>query len=253
LELIRPDWPAPRWVRACSTTRAGGLSEGPFASLNLADHVGDAPGRVASNRQRLKAQLALPADPCWLTQVHGCAIRRAAPAQPGGEADGALADRPGAVCVVMTADCLPLLICDESGTRVCAVHAGWRGLVDGVVEAAVAALEIAPERLLVWLGPAIGPDAFAVGAEVRERFIAAHPVAAAAFRPRWPAGSDHPPDGHWLADLFLLARQRLSRLGVNRVYGGGDCTFAQPQRFFSYRREGVTGRMASLIWLSPDA
>lgn len=245
MELIRPDWPAPERVRAVSTTREGGVSTGPYAALNLGDHVGDAPAAVARNRALLRAHLGLAVEPHWLRQVHGCEVVAASAGCPGREADAALAEAPDAVCVVMTADCLPLLICDREGTRVAAVHAGWRGLLDGVVERAVAALGVAPETLLVWLGPAIGPDAFEVGAEVRERFVARDPEAWSAFRPR--------PDGRWLADLFQLARQRLSRLGVEQVYGGGDCTFSQPQRFFSYRRDGVTGRMASLIWLAPDA
>ncbi|AFL75234.1 peptidoglycan editing factor PgeF [Thiocystis violascens] len=251
MELIRPEWPAPPWVRTISTTRDGGRSEGPFASLNLGDHVGDEPARVDENRARLLAQLGLSTEPYWLRQVHGRAIVRAGAASLNRDADGAVADTPGAACVVMTADCLPLLLCDAQGTRVAAVHAGWRGLAGGVVEAAVAALDIAPERLLVWLGPAIGPAAFAVGDEVRERFVAADARAAAAFRPGPRTGAGESPGSPWFADLFLLARQRLDRLGIERVYGGGDCTFSQPRRFFSYRRDGVTGRMASLIWLAP--
>ena len=239
-------------MRAISTTRGGGLSSGRFASLNLGDHVGDEPGRVARNRARLRAELGLSAEPCWLHQVHGCSIVPAGATNPPREADGVAAEAPGEVCVVMTADCLPLLLCDEDGTRVAAVHAGWRGLVDGVVDAAVAALKIAPERLLVWLGPAIGPAAFAVGEEVRARFLAADPDAVAAFLPGGADGSEDQAGGPWLADLFLLARQRLARLGVTRIHGGGDCTFSQPQRFFSYRRDGVTGRMASLIWLASE-
>lgn len=241
MELIRPDWPAPAWVRAVSTTRGGGYSDGSFASLNLGDHVGDEPSRVACNRARLTEHLGLAAEPCWLSQVHGRRIVRADKAEPGCEADGAITDTPGATCAVMTADCLPLLICDDQGTQVAAVHAGWRGLAEGVVDSALDALGIAPDRLLIWLGPAIGPTAFEVGDEVRDRFIALDPDATVAFQPH---GADR-----WLADLFLLARQRLARLGIDRIYGGGYCTVSQPQRFFSYRRNGVTGRMASLIWL----
>lgn len=252
MELIRPDWPAPPWVRAVSTTRHGGLSEGPFASLNLGDHVGDEPERVDGNRARMKARLGLSTEPCWLRQVHGRSIVPASMGNLGREADGAMADAPGSVCVVMTADCLPLLICDTRGTRVSAVHAGWRGLVGGVVEAAVASMEIDPECLLAWLGPAIGPAAFAVGDEVRACFMAADSDAAGAFRPVSSDGKGTQPGGAWLADLYLLASQRLARLGIERIYGGGDCTFSQPGRFFSYRRDGVTGRMASLIWLAPD-
>ncbi|MBK1720993.1 peptidoglycan editing factor PgeF [Thiocystis violacea] len=242
MELIRPDWPAPTSVKACCTTRSGGLSTGPFASMNLGDHVGDDPGAVAANRERLRASLGLPAMPVWLRQVHGCDVAVLGDAPAPCEADAALARAPGTVCAVMTADCLPLLMCDDLGMRVAAVHAGWRGLAAGVIDAAVAAMASDPARLLVWLGPAIGPDAFEVGAEVRAQFVARDPAAAQSFR---PSGD------RWLADLFGLARQRLSRLGVSRVYGGEDCTYAQPERFFSYRRDGVTGRMASLIWLEP--
>ncbi len=254
MELIRPDWPSPPGVRAISTTRIGGVSQGVFASFNLGDHVGDDPVCVAANRARLQTALGLPSAPCWLRQVHGCSILRVDHRHNHlcHDADGAVSGVPGTVCAVMTADCLPLLICDDRGTCVAAVHAGWRGLVDGVVESAVAALGMAPERLLVWLGPAIGSAAFAVGDEVRERFIAADADAAFAFCRHPSTEAAHPsPDG-WCADLFALARQRLSRLGIERIYGGGDCTVSQPQRFFSYRRDGVTGRMASLIWLTED-
>ncbi|MBV5307943.1 peptidoglycan editing factor PgeF [Chromatium okenii] len=249
MELIQPDWPAPSRVRAFSTTRSGGVSSGAFASLNLADHVGDAPADVATNRARLRTELELPTEPCWLRQVHGCTIVTASSAQQNCEADGSLARESGAVCAVMTADCLPLLFCDERGTSVAAVHAGWRGLADGVIEMAVATLALPPEQMLVWLGPAIGATAFEVGDEVRERFMATDSAAGAAFMPS-EINSLTPP--RWQADLFLLARQRLQRLGIERIYGGGDCTFSQPDRFFSYRRDGITGRMASVIWLAPD-
>lgn len=247
MDLIEPDWPAPAGVRACSTRRLGGFSLGAFASLNLGDHVGDDPERVARNREALAERLGLSAPPAWLRQVHGRRIVAAGTDGAIQEADGSVASAPGRICVVMTADCLPLLLCDDQGRRVAAVHAGWRGLRDGVIESAVAAMGIAPGRLLAWLGPAIGPDAFEVGPEVRAGFVAADPECAAAFRP----GSTR--DGErWLADLFLLARLRLDRLGVTRVHGGGDCTFSQPREYFSYRRDGTTGRMASLIWLAPD-
>ncbi|QGU31884.1 peptidoglycan editing factor PgeF [Thermochromatium tepidum] len=249
MELITPDWPAPDWVRACSTTRVGGVSRGPFASLNLGDHVGDDPGHVARNRDLLCSNLGLPAAPMWLRQVHGCEVARAeCPVAAIPEADAAVATSPGVVCAVMTADCLPLLLCDEQGTRVAAVHAGWRGLAGGVLERAVAAMVVAPERLLAWMGPAIGPDAFEVGSEVRSTFVTEYPETAAAFRP----SRNQARGERWLTDLFELARFRLARLGIGRVYGGGDCTFSQPRRFFSYRRDGTTGRLASLIWLVPN-
>ena len=240
MNLIRPDWPAPANVRAAISTRRGGVSVGPYASLNLAAHVGDEPAAVAENRARLRNELALPAEPAWLNQVHGTAVADAV----GGacDADAGVAAHCGAVCAVLTADCLPLLLCDRAGSRVAAVHAGWRGLLGGVIESALARLGGDAGELMVWLGPAIGPDAFEVGDEVRSAFIAADAAAAAAFRPS--------PAGRWLADLYALARLRLSRRGVTAVYGGGLCTYHDARRFYSYRRDGVTGRMASLIWLS---
>lgn len=219
------------------------MSRGPYASLNLADHVGDDPVRVARNRALLCERLALPGEPLWLRQVHGCEVARGGVDQNGCEADAAVALVPGVVCAVLTADCLPLLLCDRAGTRAAAVHAGWRGLAAGVIEAAVARMQAAPADLLAWLGPAIGPDAFEVGAEVRTAFLARDPAAGAAFRPS--------PGGRWLADLYLLARHRLAAAGVGRISGGGLCTYTDARRFYSYRREGVTGRMASLIWIAP--
>ncbi|NKN33946.1 peptidoglycan editing factor PgeF [Marichromatium bheemlicum] len=239
---IRPDWPAPAAVRALVTTRSGGVSQGPYASLNLATHVGDDPARVARNRALLRQHAGLPSEPLWLDQVHGCVVADDAAAL-GCQADAAVSAWPGRVCAVLTADCLPLLLCDREGTRVAAVHAGWRGLAGGVIERTLAALALEPSRLLAWLGPAIGPSAFEVGPEVRARFVDLDVAAADAFRPGRA--------GRWLADLFMLARQRLVAAGVPAVYGGGQCTHIDPQRFFSYRRDGTTGRMASLIWLDP--
>jgi YfiH family protein len=241
---IVPDWSAPANVRALQTTRTGGVSEGSYASLNLGDHVGDDAVAVARNRAILRA--ALPFEPLWLRQVHGNIVADAKRSVGVPDADAAVARQPDAVCAVMTADCLPLLLCDESGAVVGAAHAGWRGLAGGVIEAAVAAMAVAPATLMVWLGPAIGPQAFEVGEEVRQAFLAHDPAAHKAFVP-------HPsPTGQkWLADIYLLARQRLGLLGVTRVYGGGLCTFSDADRFFSYRRDGATGRMASLIWLDP--
>lgn len=238
---IVPAWPAPANVRALSTTRAGGVGVAPFDSLNLGTHVGDDPAAVSANRARLRA--LLPAEPCWLNQVHGTAVVDAATAPGVPDADGAISRRPGAVCVVMTADCLPVLLCDRAGTVVGAAHAGWRGLQGGVIEATTRAMGVPAGDLMAWLGPAIGPAAFEVGDEVRAAFVAGDPAAAAAFRPAGPAGK-------WLADLYLLARQRLAALGITRVYGGDACTFTEATRFFSYRREGRTGRMASLVWLA---
>jgi YfiH family protein len=222
------------------TTRAGGVSQGPWASLNLASHVEDAPAAVAENRSRLAAALHLPSEPLWLTQVHGTVISSADNGL-GCEADGSYADRPGVVCAVLTADCLPVLLCDRGGNEVAAVHAGWRGLANGVIEAALDRFRASPGEILAWLGPAIGPDAFEVGDEVREAFLADDRAAEAAFRPARP--------GHWLADLYALARLRLARRGVKAVSGGGFCTLSDAGRFYSFRREPVTGRMASLIWI----
>jgi len=241
IDCICPDWPAPAAVRACSTTRAGGVSGGPWRGLNLAGHVADDPAAVRENRHRLVAQLGLPGEPPWLEQVHGVTVRT--PHAASDCADACFEDRPGRVCAVLTADCLPVLLCNTAGTRVAAAHAGWRGLLAGILEHAVAAFADPADQLLAWLGPAIGPAAFEVGDEVRAAFLAEDPASAAHFATGRP--------GHWHADLYGLARQRLARSGVDRVSGGGLCTFSDAERFFSYRRDGVTGRMASLIWLQP--
>lgn len=239
--LILPDWPAPARVRALCTTRRGGVSAAPFDTFNLADHVGDDPAHVRENRARLAVQAALPSAPKWLRQVHGTRVVDAARADDG-EADGSVAHKPGVVCAVLTADCLPVLLCDDSGTRVAALHAGWRGLASGIVEAGVAALGAPPASLLAWLGPAIGPAAFEVGVEVRAAFLEGDVQTATAFLPH---------GDRYLADIYALARHRLARAGVTRVYGGGACTVSDPAAFYSYRRDGRCGRMASLIWLDP--
>jgi len=294
-----PDWPAPKHVRALQTTRNGGVSAAPYASLNLGDHVGDNPLAVSRNRMLL-AHL-LPGEPVWLKQVHGIVVVDAAQAvcgcdtllveqlairlgepntfakslvmakpavrgssrlaasdettggttAPDGfaapcrggypQADACITSHPGTVCVVMAADCLPVLLCDEQGSTVGAVHAGWRGLCDGVIESTVHAMNVPPFSLMAWLGPAIGPQAFEVGEEVRAAFVAQQPEAAAAFI----SGIS----GKWYADIYLLARLRLNALGVTRIYGGGLCTHTDSMHFFSYRRDGVTGRMGTFIWL----
>ncbi len=240
---LMPDWPAPDRVGCLVTTRTGGVSGGVFASLNLGDHVGDAPEAVAANRTIVCRHVG--GRPVWLNQVHGIRVIEAAEAhgQVPPEADAAFARSAGVACAVMTADCLPVLFCDEAGTVVAAAHAGWRGLQAGVLEATIAAMGIPAAKLMAWLGPAIGPQAFEVGGEVREAFLAEAPEAAKAFKP----GAE----GKWLADIYLLARQRLAAQGVARVFGGGGCTVTEQDRFFSYRRDGQTGRMASLIWLKP--
>ncbi|HMM46654.1 MAG TPA: peptidoglycan editing factor PgeF [Thiobacillaceae bacterium] len=220
------------------TTRAGGVSRAPWASFNLGDHVGDDPAHVAANRARLR-QL-LPGEPAWLTQVHGDRVvefGRGANL----EADAAFSREKGQVCVVLTADCLPVLFCDRAGSVIAAAHAGWRGLAHGVLEATVAAMRVEPGEILAWMGAAIGPNAFEVGDEVREAFVGRHDEAAACFLPR--------ASNKWLADIYQLARIRLAHAGVGAVHGGGRCTFDEPETFYSYRRDGITGRMASLIWL----
>lgn len=237
---LTPEWPAPKWIRAVSSTRLGGVSVPPFDSLNLGDHVGDDPASVQQNRARLGDELALPSAPLWLRQVHGTRVVDAKDASRGAEADACVAFEAGLVCVVMTADCLPVLFCDREGTRVGIAHAGWRGLAAGVLEATVRALDCERSRLLAWLGPAIGPRAFEVGDEVRAAFVERHPTAQTAFEPS--------PTGRWLADIYALARLRLREAGVSAVFGGGLCTYTDAERFYSYRRDTRTGRMASLIW-----
>ncbi len=237
-----PDWPLPPGVRAASTTRLGGVSLGPYRGLNLGDHVGDDPLAVARNRAWLKDALDLGAPPGWLTQVHGAAVAGPDDA-PGCTADARYADRPDVVCAVLTADCLPLLLCSDDGRQIAAVHCGWRGLAAGIVGQTVARITGPSAALSAWLGPAIGPAAFEVGDDVRDAFVNADPGATACF----VAGGSGPAR-RWLADLFDLTRRALAAAGVQRVHGGGVCTVADAERFYSYRRDGVTGRMASLIW-----
>jgi len=237
--VIRPGWPAPASVKAFSTTRTGGCSRGPWSRLNLGAQCGDEPGRVRRNRSLLRA--ALPSEPRWLMQVHGAAVAGIDGAGgPPPEADAAVTRKPGQVCAVLTADCLPLLLCNRAGTAVAAVHAGWRGLAAGVVQAAVAAMDCEPDSLMAWLGPAIGPRAFEVGGDVYRAFTERDGEYAAAFVAR---------GRRWHADLYELARLALKSAGVTGVWGGDYCTFTQADRFFSYRRDGVTGRMATVIWL----
>lgn len=237
-DWLTPDWPAPARVKACVTTRAGGVSLAPFDSLNLGDHVEDSPEAVSENRRRLTDTFSI--EPAWLRQVHGVTVVEADPAQVV-EADGSWTGTPAIACTAMTADCLPVLFCDRAATRVAAAHAGWRGLAAGVLEATLQRLNLAPSEVLVWLGPAIGPQAFEVGPEVREAFVQQLGATADAFVP-----SQNP--GKFMADIYLLARLRLAEQGVTAVYGGGLCTVTDP-RFYSYRRNPRTGRFASLIWL----
>lgn len=238
-DWLRPDWPAPVGVQACVTTRAGGVSQGPFASFNLGAHVGDDLADVEENRRRLGE--ALGCRPAWLEQVHGTDVVEADPDRVL-RADAAWSETPGIAVTMMTADCLPALFCRRDGSRVAAAHAGWRGLAGGVLEAAAASLAVPPSEVLVWLGPAIGPASFEVGAEVRAAFVAQQPEAAQCFVAR---GGDK-----YLGDLYALARLRLAAQGVTAVYGGGLDTFTDQERFFSYRRAPRTGRFASLIWIN---
>ena len=239
-DWIQPDWPAPRGVCALITTRSGGASSGAYSSMNLGEHVGDDAAACRENRARLRA--VLPAEPVWLQQVHGNTVVEAPAAISGTVADAAVARVPGVVIAVLTADCLPVLLCDRQGTAVGVAHAGWRGLAGGVIERTVARMQIDPEHLMAYLGPAIGARAYEVGEEVREAFVAADRQACKAFVERAP--------GKYLADLYLLARQRLAKTGIMQVHGGDCCTFTEAGRFFSYRRDGPTGRMASLIWMA---
>jgi YfiH family protein len=237
-DWIIPDWPAPPGVRALITTRSGGVSRGPYASCNLGLRTSDAPAAVAENRRRLRA--LLPQEPKWLTQIHGTVAVNADELTGMPRADASFAFRPGTVCAVLTADCMPLLLCDRDGMAVAIAHAGWRGLCGGVIEETIARMGVAANRLLAYMGPAIGPAVFEVGDDVRDAFIARDTAAAAAFVPHRP--------GKWLADLYQLARQRLHRSGITQIHGGGFCTYSDSGRFFSYRRERDSGRMASLVW-----
>lgn len=248
--LLRADWPAPPGVRGLTTLRRGlevGESNPPFDRFNLGDRCGDEPAAVAHNREALRWIAELPGPPRWLRQVHGTRVWRfrRGDAATEVEADAAVTADAGEVLAILTADCLPILLCAEDGSEVAAVHAGWRGLAAGIVERTLTAMRAAPERLIAWIGPAAGPAHYEVGDEVRRAFTAASPEAEAAFRPTRP--------GHWLCDLPGLAGQRLAAAGVQRVYGGEACTISDPDRFYSHRRDGRSGRMASLVWIEPGA
>ena len=247
--FLHPDWPVSGPVRALTTQRhhpgLPGSSEGPWRGLNLGAHVGDQPRHVAANRSVVRQAAGLPAEPQWLDQVHGRHVLYLSGAAPEAPADAAWTDRPGRVCAILTADCLPVFLAHEAGRWVGLAHTGWRGLAEGVIEATVAAMPGPASALHAWLGPAIGPAAFQVGEEVREAFVARDPEAEAAFQADGPE--------HWRADLPALARRRLEALGVASVGGDGLCTWSDPARFFSHRRQAPCGRMASLIWIEPEA
>ena len=242
--LIIPDWPAPSRVKALFTTRAGGVSTGGYANLNLGAHVGDTPEDVTENRNRLRA--LLPSAPVWLNQVHGANVVQADEtalySQGASEADASVTTRANVPCAVLVADCLPVLFCSVDGSCVGVAHAGWRGLNRGVLEATVAALNVSPANIIAWMGPAIGSDAFEVGSDVFGALTIASSEDASAFQPI--AGKR----GKYLADIYELARRRLRRAGVHAIFGGKFCTVSDAARFFSYRRDGKTGRMAALIW-----
>ena len=238
-DWIAPEWPAPARVRSLITTRYGGVSTGAHASFNLGLRAGDDAPAVRANRANLRTHL--PGEPAWLKQVHGARVVTAEAIAGIPEADASVTRHPGTVCAVTIADCLPVLLCGRQGDVVAVAHAGWRGLSSGVVENTVAAIGGTAGDLLAYLGPAIGPTAFEVGADVRDAFLATDAGAAAAFKPHG--------ERKWRADLFWLARRRLTRCGVTMIYGGGLCTYRDAARFYSYRRDGTTGRMAALIWL----
>ena len=242
---IQPTWPAPKNIRAYTTTRNGGVSKPPYASLNFSTRTGDDLLAVNANREQLKHDLKLPSDPCWLGQEH-TNIVFCANANNGSAhlvepiADASFTTQPSIVCAIQTADCLPILLCDCSGTAVATVHAGWRGMTVGIIEETIKAMKIPSTQLLAWLGPAIGPNVYEVGNEVRDIFIQKDPQARFAFKQC---------QGGWLANIYLLGRQHLQNCGVTAIYGGEFCTFSQSDLFYSFRRNGAkSGRMASLIW-----
>ena len=239
--LIYPDWPAPDNIKAVNTARIGGISSPPYDGFNLADHVGDDVDRVASNRDYLIELAQLPSDPLWLEQTHSTLIIDSQNWHSGIEADAMISHNTNHVCVVMTADCLPILLCNQQGDTVAAVHAGWRGLAAGIIEKTIHSFSCNPYDIVAWLGPAIGPNQFEVGEDVYHAFTQHDPQAKLAFQQ-----SD---SEHYLADIYRLARQRLNNLGISAIYGGDYCTVTDHQQFFSYRRDGVTGRMTSLIWI----
>jgi YfiH family protein len=243
--FLQPDWPVAERVNACVTTRGGGVSQSPYNSFNLATHVGDDPDAVLQNRALLKQWLKLPEAPRWLDQVHGTAVADESCIE-NCQADACFTRQKGRVCAVLTADCLPVFIASRNGSEVGVAHAGWKGLLNGVIEQTAACFSTAPDELCVWLGPAIGAQQFEVGDEVRQAFLdkalANKATVAAAF-------AKHE-NQKWLADIYALARHRLLQLGISQITGGNFCTVSNEQMFYSYRRDGITGRMASLIWIS---
>ena len=242
IELIQPNWSAPDSVRALCTTRIGGNSLSPYDSFNLATHVGDATDSVVLNRELLKRGLDLPGEPCWLNQTHSTNVVMLDGSQDYAiDSDAAICQKAGVAAVVMTADCLPILICNQQGDEVAAVHAGWRGLADGIISVTLKKMRTSPEQLMVWVGPAISQPRFEVGDEVRSQFLNRYENAVLRFKPNRP--------GHWLCDLPGLAADQFHGLNVTAVYQSGLCSFDDNSKFYSYRRENISGRMASLIWI----
>ncbi|MDF2867795.1 MAG: multi-copper polyphenol oxidoreductase, laccase [Gammaproteobacteria bacterium] len=238
---LKSKWPAPANILAYTTTRLGGNSQPPYDSFNLAEHVGDESATVQLNRQQLNRELALPSEPIWLNQIHSnICMEIDKQSVSNSAADATYTKQPGIICAVLTADCLPILVCNKAGNEVAAIHAGWRGLAAGIVQNTVNYFASPANELLAWLGPAIGPEVFEVGDEVRTQFMSLNPEAAMAFKPSIP--------GRWIANLYQLAAMILTKAGIAAVYGEPRCTYSNPELFFSYRRESITGRMASLIW-----
>ena len=239
--FIQPNWPAPPWVKAYTTLRSGGVSTAPYHDFNLAMDIGDPPKHVEQNRLILQEKLQLPAEPIWIKQIHSDTVITASVENKYKQADASFSKEQDQVCTVLTADCLPILLCNRQGTFVAAIHAGWRGLNKGIIEKTVVAIQSEPDEILAWLGPAISQKHFEVGEEVRSSFIQQDPTAESAFIPS--------ESGRWLGDLYALARLQLKKLGITAIYGGEYCTFIDKDKFYSYRRDAQkTGRMASLIW-----
>ena len=246
IDLIKPDWEAPANVSACCTTRGGGVSEGPFHQFNLATHVGDDESAVFSNRESLVRQVGLVHQPCWLKQTHSIRVETLIDVvNYNADVDAAITRNLNTVAVVMTADCLPILLCNRNGTEVAAIHAGWRGLADGVVQSTLTAMDSPADDLLAWIGPAISQKRFEVGDEVYRIFADRQENASRHFVANRP--------GHWLCDLPGLATELLKQSGLTAVKQSGLCSFEDEKRFYSYRRNQVTGRMASLIWINSPA
>ena len=241
LEIIKPDWPAPKNIVAFTTTRTGGVSTDACSSLNLGNRNADSAENIAANRKILRTAMQLPNEPYWINQTHSTIAITIDHDYKITEADASFTTETNCICVVNTADCLPLLVCDREGTAVAAIHAGWRGLLDGVIENTLDLFTQTPDEILVWLGPAIGPEVYEVGDEVRTQFIEHDPQAELAFKPS--------PNERWLMNIYLLARQRINKKGITAIYGGEFCTYTQNDQFFSHRRDSKTGRQCSLIYL----